>query len=349
MSRATVDQSINFILREARKRKSERLDITFFGGEPLLEKEHIFYITDRLGAEAPSLPTNYRLSTNGSLLTEALMQGLMQRRIFVSLSLDGPPQVHDAHRPQAGGQSSSAQAIRGAKILLRHNPCASVTCVVSPDIASDLANSVDYLYELGFRYILTTLDFSADWQVSDFRNLKRAYQSLAKWYESKMMAQERFYLSYFDERIRTRTYKPIHAHERCHIGGRQFSIGPDGALYPCIQFVTTEGRPEYMIGHVQHGFNEACQRHLTQRSERPKPECQACALESRCSKWCSCINFMSTGSIEKASPIVCYNERILMEIVDRTADRLWRKRSPMFLHKHYNEDYPILSHLEISL
>ena len=48
-------------------------------------------------------------------------------------------------------------------------------------------------------------------------------------------------LRFFDERIRTRTFKPLSAHERCHIGDRQFSIAPDGALYPCIQFVTTEG------------------------------------------------------------------------------------------------------------
>lgn len=349
MSRDTVDASIDFILREHKRRGSERLDITFFGGEPLLEKDHIFYIVNRLNEACDGQSINYRLSTNASLLTQELMVQLMTARIFVSLSMDGPPHVHDLHRPQAGGQSSSQQAIRGARILLKHNPCASVTCVISPNTAEHLVNSVDFLYELGFRYLLTTLDFSADWTVADFKKLKKAYQGLATWYETKMKAQERFYLSYFDERIRTRTHKPIHAHERCNIGGRQFSIAPDGALYPCIQFVTTEGLPEYMIGHVKHGFDEACQTHINRASEHPKTECQGCALESRCSKWCSCINFMSTGSIEKASPVVCYNERILMEIVDRTADRLWRKRNPMFLHKHYNPDYPIIAHYEISL
>lgn len=348
MSRSTVDASLDFILEEARQRDCERLDITFFGGEPLLEKDHIFYIVEQLEARAAHLRKTYKMSTNGTLLTEELVQQLMERRVYTSLSLDGPPHIHDRHRPQAGGQPTSRRTVEAAKLMLKYNPCTSVTCVISPDTAAYVAESVDYLYELGFRYLLTTLDYSADWSLEDFKQLKKAYQALAKWYEKKMLANERFYLSFFDERIRTRTFKPLSAHERCHIGGRQFSIAPDGALYPCIQFVTTEGLPEYMIGHVKQGFDEACQSHITCASEKEKPECRGCALEARCSKWCSCINFMSTGSVEKASPIVCYNEKILIEIVDRTADRLWKKRNRLFIHKHYNPDYPIISHIELN-
>jgi len=164
-----------------------------------------------------------------------------------------------------------------------------------------------------------------------------------------MEANERFYLSFFDERIRTRTHKPIKASERCGLGVRQFSVAPNGELYPCIQFVKTKSLPEYLIGHINSGFDTACQGHLHAKSEKPKPECSGCRLESRCSKWCSCINFMSTGRIDQASPVVCYNEKILIEVVDRTADRLWKKRSNAFVHKHYNEDYPIISHFEITL
>ena len=163
MSRETVDAAIDFILAEAEKRQCERLDITFFGGEPLLEKIHIFYIAETLAERAAHLRITYKLSTNGTLITEQLMQQLMEHRIFTSLSLDGPPNVHDSHRPQAGGQPSSRNALKAAKIMLEYNPCTSVSCVVSPNTAAYLADSVDYLYQLGFRYLVTTLDYSADW------------------------------------------------------------------------------------------------------------------------------------------------------------------------------------------
>lgn len=348
MTYETIDQSIIFIKKELEKLKTNQLHITFFGGEPLLEKEKIFYIIDKFGQQK-ELEVSFRMSTNGTLLSENLMQRLYSNGVFISLSIDGHPEIHDRHRVDAGGKSTSHKVAKAAETMLRYNPATNVTCVISPDTASQICESVDYIFNLGFRYITTTLDYSADWQVGHFDILKKSYQKLSKWYIDKMKKNERFYLSFFDERIRSRTYKPIAANERCLIGTKQFSIAPNGELYPCIQFVKTDSLPEFLIGHVNSGFDTACQNHLNSLSEKEKPECRGCKLEARCSKWCSCINFMSTGRIDQASPIVCYNEKILIEIVDRTADKLWKSRNNPFIHKHYNEDYNIISHFEITL
>ena len=348
MSYETIDKSILFIMKEMEQLKTSQLHITFFGGEPLIEREKIFYIIDAF-AQKENIEVSFRMSTNGTLLTEDLMRQLYQKGVFVSLSIDGHPKVHDRHRVDAGGKSTSHKVAQAAELMLRYNPATNVTCVISPDTASEICESVDYIFKLGFRYITTTLDYSADWEIEHFDILKKSYQKLSKWYIEKMKRNERFYLSFFDERIRSRTYKPIAANERCLIGTKQFSIAPNGELYPCIQFVKTDSLPEFLIGHVNSGFDTACQNHLHSLSEKEKPECCGCKLEARCSKWCSCINFMSTGRIDQASPIVCYNEKILIEIVDRTADKLWKSRNNPFIHKHYNEDYNIISHFEITL
>jgi len=348
MNYDTIDQSINFIESELLRLGITQVHITFFGGEPMIEKEKIFYIIDAF-AQKTQLKVSYRMSTNGTLLSEELMQKLYNHGVFVSLSIDGHPDVHDTHRVDAGGKPTSHKVEKAAEIMLSYNPATNVTCVLMPNTASQLCQSVDYIFNLGFRYITTTLDYSADWQEADFKILKKSYKKLSKWYIEKMQKNERFYLSFFDERIRSRTYKPIAANERCLIGTKQFSIAPNGELYPCIQFVKTESLPEFMIGHVNSGFDTACQSYLNDLSEKEKPECKGCKLESRCSKWCSCINFMSTGRIDQASPIVCYNEKILIEIVDKTADKLWKKRNNPFIHKHYNEDYNVISHFEITV
>jgi len=348
MSYETIDQSIRFLEKEYLQLQSNILHITFFGGEPLIEIEKIFYIINRF-SELKDINTSYRMSTNGTLLNEDLMEKLYRAGVFLSLSVDGHPDIHDVHRVDAGGKPTSHKVAAAAELMLKSNPASNVTCVISPDTSSQLCESVDYIFGLGFRYITTTLDYSADWNIEHFSMLKKSYLKLSKWYIDKMKDNQRFYLSFFDERIRSRTYKPIEADERCGLGTKQFSIAPNGELYPCIQFVKTDALPEFMIGHVNNGFDTACQNHLNQLSEKEKPECAGCKLEARCSKWCSCINFMSTGRIDKASPIVCYNEKILIEIVDKTADLLWKGRNNHFLHKHYNEDYPIISHFEITL
>lgn len=348
MTHVTIDQSIHFLQEEIKKMGATRLNITFFGGEPLIEKEKIFYIISQL-SDLVNVETFYRMSTNGTLLNEDLMKKLYDHGVFVSLSIDGHPDVHDKHRVDVSGKPTSHKVAKAAAIMLECNPATNVTCVLSPDTASELCRSVDYIFNLGFRYITTTLDYSADWDLGHFATLKKSYQQLSEWYVDKMEKNERFYLSFFDERIRTRTHKPLHAHERCLIGTKQFSIAPNGELYPCIQFVKTNSLPEFMIGHVDQGVDQSCQSHIHNLSEKEKPECAGCKLEARCSKWCSCINFMSTGRVDQASPIVCYNEKILIEIVDKAADKLWKKRNNHFVHKHYNEDYPIISHLEITL
>ena len=347
MSREIADIGIDFTLSEAKKHNLNYLDITFFGGEPLLEKELLFHVADRFIVEKGDMELTFKMSTNGTMLTDEVLSGLMKRDIFVSLSVDGHPELHDEHRLNAAGKGTSRIVQKAAKRLLKANPAANVTAVLVPTSADRVTEAVDYLYNEGFKYITLTLDYSSDWTMADMKILEKSYKELANWYEKKMLDQERFYLSCFDERIKSRTQAPPEQHERCLIGYRQFSIAPDGELYPCIQFVTTEKLPEFMLGHVRSGFSEEARHYFAFHSEKKKKECEGCALLERCSSWCACINYQSTGSIEKASPVVCQHEQILMPIVDKVANRLWKKRSQMFVHKHYNPIYPIVSHMEI--
>jgi len=348
MSKAIADKGIDFVFKEARENGIEKLLIMFFGGEPLIEKELLLHIADRFLKEKGKMEVNFQMSTNGTLLTPALLDELLQRRIFISLSIDGSPEVTDRQRLNAAGKGTSTQIEKAGQLLLNRNPATNVTCVITPESAPVVEESVDWIYKQGFRYITLTLDYSGTWTVEDMEQLKTAYQKLAHWYEQKMKAQERVYLSSFDERIQSHTMNPLKPSERCLIGYKQFSIAPDGELYPCITFVTTEKIPEFMIGHVESGFNEDCRDYFSQASEKEKPECAGCAIKERCSSWCACVNYMSTGSVERASPVVCHHEKILMPIVDKVANRLWKKRSRMFVHKHYNPIYPIVSHIEIT-
>jgi uncharacterized protein len=43
---------------------------------------------------------------------------------------------------------------------------------------------------------------------------------------------------------------------------------------------------------------------------------------------------------------VCETEKMLTPIVDTLGERLYKKKAPLFIQKHYNSVYPILSLLE---
>ncbi len=113
-----------------------------------------------------------------------------------------------------------------------------------------------------------------------------------------------------------------------------------------MQFVREDQDDRFVIGNVFDGFDDPKRDEITDCSEQDKPECGGCAITSRCSSWCACINWQSTGNLNQASPLVCEHERILMPIADRVANRLWRRRDSMFLHKQYNPAFPVLSFAE---
>ena len=348
MSEKVAEAGLRLITAIAKEQGIPHVEIIFFGGEPLLEKDMIFYISDWCRRRTGGLNFSFKMSTNGTLLTEQLMRELVRRNIFISFSLDGRPETHGHQRPNCGGNSSYALVEKAIPVLLKYNPCANVTCVVTPDSAADLAENVDWIFKKGFRFITTTLDYSADWAKSDMRRLEKSYRQLASWYEKKMLRHERFYLSSFDERIRTHTLAPLQVADRCAAGTRQLAIAPDGEIYPCITFVTTERVPEFLLGHVFHGLDDGCRKHFHQSAESEKTECGGCAVQSRCSSWCACINFMSTGTVTEASPVVCHQEQVLLPIVDKTAKRLWKRRNNLFLHKQYNEMYPVFEYLDLN-
>lgn len=69
---------------------------------------------------------------------------------------------------------------------------------------------------------------------------------------------------------------------------------------------------------------------------------------AQCNHFCGCLNRQATGDIRRVSPVLCAHERTILPIVDRLAERLYKKRSALFVQKHYNEYYPLISLAEDS-
>ncbi|MDP6116331.1 MAG: radical SAM protein [Planctomycetota bacterium] len=346
MTRETADRAVDFAIEEARAQGAQHLEVVFFGGEPLMRMELLCYIADETTRRASDLRVSFKLSTNGLLLTEDKIRELSARQIYISISIDGAPEVQDAQRPNLLGEGTSSKLSEVIERLLEWNPCTNVTCVVTPWSAGSLDESVMWLFEQGFAYVSPALDYSAPWTPADLARLELSLRRLADWYVENTLDGMKFYLSCFDERIQTWTKGPLQTRERCSIGIRQFSIAPSGRLYPCVQFVRDDADSGMVIGDIHSGFDEEKRMEVNCQSEAEKPECDGCTLHSRCSSWCACVNWQSTGHIDRASPLVCQYEQVLMPIADDVGKRLWKQRNPNFVHKHYNPAFPVLSFAE---
>ena len=343
MGPETAERAIDFLYEHS----NGSCVATFFGGEPLLEfqlmKEIVGYSSRRYGQSI-----RFRMSTNGTLLDDEIIDYLREHDIFFVLSIDGSEEQHNRMRMFADGSGSYGAAIAHLGSVFDFNPYTIAVSVVVPETVDFVASGVQDLFSKGFRYVLQTLDYSARWEEGHVESLKDQYEALCEYYCKSLQDEKKIYYSPFDERIKTRTRKPYGKGDICDLANTQIAIAASGRIYPCVQFIGTDDETctKAAIGNVFAGFDAPRRRLCVELNYEDKPSCKGCALYGRCATGCGCVNWRATGHMNRIPPIICEHERMLMPIVDRLANKLWRKNVPLFQRKFYDRAFPMSSYIE---
>ena len=316
--------------------------------EPLLCKDTIYETVEyaRHKEKKENCRFHFKVVTNGLLLDEEFIEFSKREHIYVALSHDGIKEAHDKNRVDISGKGTFDRLSDKISLLLTSHPYAPVMMVVNPDTAHYFAESVMYLYKSGFKYIITSLNYKGCWTQDTFDVLAKEYQKVAEFYYEKTLQEDKFFLEPFETKISSQIKGESYCIERCEMGKKQVSVSPDGSIYPCVQFVYEEA---YIIGHIDSGIDEIKQNALSIASRKEKDSCIECAIRSRCNHYCGCLNKQTTGYIDRVSPVLCAHEKMFIPIADRLAHKLFKKRSAMFIQKHYNDLYPFLSMIEDSI
>lgn len=199
----SVDVLKKAISLAAKQPAGQAVGIAFFGGEPLLHKE---LITEAVNychqiVEQEGIRFNMKITTNGLLLDDAFFDYADQEGIFIALSIDGIAKAHDYYRVDASGQATHAAVLAAAQRLLAWQKYSPAMMVVNPETVKDFARGVEYLFKVGFRYIISSLNYAADWDSASLRELKHQYRMLANWYYQQTVKEKKFYLSPFETKI----------------------------------------------------------------------------------------------------------------------------------------------------
>lgn len=327
--------------------KGGKVGLSFFGGEPLLRKQ-LIKDTINYAKEAEKKSNcifHFKITTNGTLLDEEFLDFCTDNMIMVALSIDGTEEAHNAHRVLKDGSGSYAQVENAAKLLLKYQPYACAMMVVNPDTVDRYADGVKNLFDLGFKYFICSLNYEqqAAWTDGHMGELERQFGRLSDMYIKWTQAEEKFYFSPFEVKIRSYIDGDDYWEQRCQLGLRQLSVDTDGRLYPCVQFV---GEEQYCVGDVFGGIDERKRRGLYTRCEETKGPCSGCAINKRCNHHCGCLNKQATGDINGISPVLCAHERLALAAADKTANILYESGNSLFLQKQYNEMYPLISLIE---
>ncbi|MBQ7660253.1 MAG: radical SAM protein [Alphaproteobacteria bacterium] len=128
MSFDTAQKALDLFVEKQNKNEQSQdwfSQITFYGGEPLINFDCIQKTTDyiqKLKSENKLSPkTQLVINTNGVLINQAVINWAKENHVQVQLSIDGNKNIHDKNRVFATGQGSYAKTIKGLNNLIKND------------------------------------------------------------------------------------------------------------------------------------------------------------------------------------------------------------------------------------
>jgi uncharacterized protein len=315
MQLSTAKKIIDFVYENS---NNEKIDIGFFGGEALLEFDLLKEITDLIQTHKSFDPTKVIISvtTNGTILSEEILNFLIEKNVVLCVSCDGSAIVQDAFRHFPDGSGSSYIVERNLKQALATFPLTPVNAVYSPENLHLLPEVVDYLTSLGVRNIYLSPNISSSWTKKEADMFPQIYDSIGKKYIDFYREGKPIYISLIDGKITVILrggYKPL---ERCRMGIGEFAFAPSGNIYPCERLIGSDDGKTHCLGNINEGYipKKMPKNNLNTHTVAINNECQKCGLNDYCMNWCSCTNFFSTGRYNIVAPFICASERASINV-----------------------------------
>jgi uncharacterized protein len=255
-----------------------RLNVTWFGGEPLLEAATVERLTSRLKGTAAERGVAFGafVTTNGYLLTPPTARRLRAAGVtFFHVTMDGPAEYHDRTRPLRSGRGSHSRIMRNTNELMRVVPDAHLTLRMNAtdENVEAFATTLEEI-DADFRpRIELNVTPVRNWDGSPGAHLRRRITEVVR------QGLEMGY-AYYSAPLRIARLTFCNADK-----DGNFQIGPDGQLYKCSP---TPDKPEVAVGRLDAQgravLSSACGRW---RAAPPIGEqCRDCAFLCFCAGGC---------------------------------------------------------------
>lgn len=293
MTENVARQAITWLF--AMSGKSEQVSITFFGGEPLVNKSVLRFAIEysqRL-AKLHGKKVFYSMTTNGTLLDDEVIGYIRQYNFGLMVSLDGPPEIHNAQCPTHSGCGSFEMAAAGIKKLMSRRRSVTVRCTMTHPIPRML-DLIKFFEDFGFTRIVLGRTVNpvnpspVDFTNADFGEcVRQDREELIPWMLDELTkgkTPKYFPYAHFIQAQDEGKNSPKVTPFKCGACRGTSTVGADGCLYPCHRFV---GMNAWKIGTIQEGPNyDKCKQFWRDYRKAVAPKCQTCWLWAQCKGPC---------------------------------------------------------------
>jgi len=264
MSFEMAKEAVDYLVERSGPRRD--LQVTFFGGEPLLNKATIYRVVEYCEGleETTDKRFTFELITNGTLLSREVVDYLIEHRFMLMISLDGDREMNNFNRPSVSGRDYHDTIVENACYADRAYKRAKLGMPVKVRANlthehHDLRRTVRYLEGLGFTTIgVSTVD-DLPWSEGklhacteeDLDDIARQSREMIEEGLEELRAGRRP-SPYVWKRIRKSIAEVESAHVtrglRCGVGRNTNIVDTDGDIYPCHRYGDMQ---EYVLGNVK--------------------------------------------------------------------------------------------------
>lgn len=166
--------------------RSRSLTIEFQGGEPLLAferiKEIVLACEERAAVDRRDI--HFTITTTLHHATEEVLQFFKDHRFHVSVSIDGPDDIHNHARALKSGNSAvlTRSALHRARAILGEDRISSITTLTSEGLAR-IEEVIDGIVALGFRSLFLRSLSPHGFAVKSWRKIGYSTAEFANAYE----------------------------------------------------------------------------------------------------------------------------------------------------------------------
>ena len=308
MNLITAKAAINFLKSHSSEKR--KVYIAFYGGEPLLEFELIQQCVCYAENIMPDKEIEYSITTNGTLLNEEIIEYLVEHDFKITVSIDGPKEVHDRSRHFVDSDIGSFDVIMKNLKYFRKK----YEEVYEKNVRFNSVISTEYNFSCSDRFFKEELFRDSIFSLSGISESFSKHKNVvsSQYIEEEQYELFKLFLSYFSridskdvsvllkeytrhligfeqkmkDGVRNELPKEWHRSGPCIPGVVRLFVNTDGDLFPCEK--VSELAQICKIGTLKDGFDVKKVENILNLEKITQKECQNCWAYSECT---SCVRF----------------------------------------------------------
>ena len=316
--------------------ETEKVVLTYFGGEPTLMWDEIIVPLTRWCFEEYPRQIDFTMTTNGTLLNDDRIKFMYAYNISPLLSIDGAPATQNYNRPCKDPNLSSAELqYKNIPTLLKYFPNTTFRSTIDEHTVAHTFENYMFAQSMGFRNIYMMPNGRNSWAQENLDILadefKCIYMYIINCFKNNEFPPINFScINDSFKRIKNHNINVLNNYtdqgkkrriQRCGLGTVSCAIGYNGEIYACQEQNSKENNSYFHIGDIYDGIN--VHKHYDFLYEYfnselgcgDKPEyCDDCPLSNICeSLHCPSTSYDLFQDFGSDSYVHCFWQRAMYE------------------------------------